>query len=99
MTYEEILEKYSGWNTTEPSAEIIQAAGSVVTARRLSGVIHLLQGITTRLDQLGTEGLHFLIRTQTRKVRKTEAMRRGKIAAKRRRTLAAKQAAAKAGRA
>jgi hypothetical protein len=72
---------------------VITAAGAAESARLLGKIHGTLKSILIRLDLLGSDGIHELIRHETRRVRNSERLRKGRIAAKRRRTIAAKKGA------
>lgn len=72
--------------------ETMTAVGSAEAARRLGNVEGLLRSIYQLLQNLGSDGIHELIRFEARRVRKIERLRKGRIAAKRRRTIAARKA-------
>lgn len=72
--------------TGSVSVEQLQAAASVEIA-------HQLRLINQKLDSLGNDGIHLLIRLATAEARARDNARREKIRRKRRRTLAAKKKA------
>ena len=74
------------------SQSLLTAAGAAESARLLGNIHGTLRAILARLDQLGSDGLHELIRHETKRVRKSNSLRKARIAAKRRRTIAAKRA-------
>lgn len=88
MTYDEIVDRYSGWNVINntPGREEITSAAAVVCAKEARKQVALLAQLLNRLDALGTDGIHGLIQWEALRVRKARRLRQQKITAKRRRT-------------
>jgi hypothetical protein len=72
----------------------IQTAAMLHAAQQAERAANILYQILGRLDSLGNDGLHEILRHERTRIRKSERLRKAKIAAKRRRTIAAKKAAA-----
>jgi hypothetical protein len=71
----------------------IRSACLLTIAKRLSRTNGLLEQLHRDLLTLGVDGIHDILRITARKMRTAERLRKAKIAAKRRRTIAAKKAA------
>lgn len=83
MTAEQLVESEWGeWSTqdgqwTFATLKTATALDSAKTLRRIEG---LLRGITMRLDTLGTEGLHYILRNEAARRRRAERALRTKRA-------------------
>lgn len=73
--------------------EVISVAAQLHTAKQLDRVVLLLQALNNKLDSLGNDGIHHLIRIAAKEHRKREQLRKVKAANKRRATMAKKRAA------
>lgn len=72
---------------------VITAAGAAESARRLIMIDETLKRIEQLLMNLGTDGIHDLIRLEARRVRTRQRKQRQAAAEKRKRTIAAKRKA------
>lgn len=97
MTYDEIVDRFTGWNVTnnQPSYDQIHASAAVVGAKELRKIALTLGQILNRLDNLGNDGIHVVIKHEAAQIRKRDLLRRQRLAAKRRAARAARLAAAR----
>jgi hypothetical protein len=74
------------------SLEQINVAANLHAAQQAERAANLLQSILSRLDALGRDGIHDLIRLEATRARKADRLKKARAAAKRRRTIAARKA-------
>lgn len=92
MTYDEIVDRFGGWNVSVPTDTLTGIAAQVVAAKELRKANHTLMQLLNRLDNLGNDGIHTVITHHAAKIRKVERLRRQRMAAKRRATRLRNQA-------
>lgn len=73
MNHQQLVDKGYVWNET---VEHITAACAQTTAREAIKQTAILRVILSRLDQLGTDGVHDLIRTMRTEMRAQQRERR-----------------------
>lgn len=81
---------------TANAIDIAQSAAT--TATQTERCARLLESILNRLDTLGRDGIHDLVRLEATRVRKLERARKKRAAARRRATIARKKLAAAEGK-
>jgi glutamate-1-semialdehyde aminotransferase len=100
MARKETTEQIAGYNWSFDTAfdsysyEAIATAAALETLKTLKRTNILLEQLRGRMDSLGIDGLHEILRHERDRIRRAKRLRQAKIAAKRRRTIAAKKAAA-----
>lgn len=79
---------------TQFSYQQIHVAAALETLKAVKRTNELLEQIRGRIDQLGSDGLHFILQDERAKRHRVERLKRARAAKKRAATIARKKAAA-----